>query len=166
MTQVNKIVFVARMGLGGASTDGWVYLGIGGREFLLDTDANDFQAGLERFVFGEESNVKNADRNDPRTGWPISLEECLRHPPYIRFQGNDREDDLGLRDAAVLVYTDDLNNAAAADVTPYYGENLDCRLGTRFGNIREMGGLNVQQPQLRRMVTQITESLNALADPV
>ena len=39
----------------GAGTDGDVYLGICGREFFVDTTANDFERGASReYIFGDE----------------------------------------------------------------------------------------------------------------
>jgi hypothetical protein len=71
---------------GGAGTDGSVYLGIGGREFHCDTSANDFERGSSRtYTFGEESNVRNGNRNDPRTP-QLTVEAVDRFSVYIRFE--------------------------------------------------------------------------------
>jgi hypothetical protein len=59
-----------------AGTDGRVYLGLGGREFRLDSTADDFEKGSWReYILGAvpadldlpppRAPVRNADRNDP-----------------------------------------------------------------------------------------------------
>ena len=75
-----------------AGTDGDVYIGIGGREFYVDSEAEDFGEGADRWYrFGEGSNVKFAARNDPAD--PQLLTEDLdRYPAYVRFSPKDRED--------------------------------------------------------------------------
>ncbi|MER7702340.1 hypothetical protein ABTX81_05510 [Kitasatospora sp. NPDC097605] len=71
-----------------AGTHGWVYLGIAGREFLLN--AADTSAGLERgdnwtFVLGEDSNVENPSRNDPRRP-QLDTDDLDRFPTYLRLE--------------------------------------------------------------------------------
>jgi len=70
----------------GAGTDGTVYLGIAGREFHCDSTANDFERGSSRtYTFGDGSNVRNGNRNDPRTP-QLTVEAVDRFPVYIRFE--------------------------------------------------------------------------------
>ena len=70
----------------GSSTEGRVYLGLGGREFCCDIDEHaDFAEGDETtYEFGEDSNVLHPERNDPRQGLPLSLEDVTRQPVYVR----------------------------------------------------------------------------------
>lgn len=69
-----------------ASTGSWVYLGIGGREFSLDTHGIDFCRGSDAFFrLGEESNVKYPDYNDPRYP-PLHTEDLPHFPAYLRLE--------------------------------------------------------------------------------
>ncbi|MGV9877914.1 hypothetical protein [Streptomyces sp. NPDC003006] len=82
----------------GAGTNGWVYLGIGGREFHLDTPADDFEPPTggrpttDTFVLGEGANVENAAGNDPRNP-QLRVADLDRHPVYIRFEPHVVDDD-------------------------------------------------------------------------
>lgn len=70
-----------------AETDGEVFLGICGREFNLDTAANDFQqADLDKgFILGEGSNVLFPELNDPRSP-QLDTNDLSAFPKYIRFE--------------------------------------------------------------------------------
>ena len=72
----------------GSSTAGRVYLGAGGREFCCDIEEHeDFEEGDETtYEFGEDANVRLPDRNDPRQGLPLALEDVTRQPVYIRLE--------------------------------------------------------------------------------
>jgi hypothetical protein len=73
---------------GNPGTDGNVYLGCGGREFLLDTSANNFQArSQDHFVLGQQANVNNAAFNDPQASMPLVLEDLGAFPAWLRFDG-------------------------------------------------------------------------------
>lgn len=93
----------------GAGTDGDVYLGIGGREFFIDSAVDDFEAGADRvYTFGAGSNVSQAFRNDPRSPYQLLTENLGRFPVYVRFvpgavQGPGREDDWNLESITVTV---------------------------------------------------------------
>lgn len=70
----------------GAGTDGDVYIGVAGREFNLDTTANDFERGSDRtYVLGVGANIKNASRNDPRNP-QLDTDDVDRFPVYLRFE--------------------------------------------------------------------------------
>jgi len=99
----------------GAGTDGRVYLGLGGREFRLDSTADDYEKHSWReYILGAAPNephlaptqirVKNADRNDPRQGLPLDSDDLNRTPAYLRFEPQGASDDWDLAFAAVLVY--------------------------------------------------------------
>ncbi|MER7538405.1 hypothetical protein ABTX77_26995 [Streptomyces sp. NPDC097704] len=86
-----------------AGTDGWVYLGIAGRELHVDTTNNDFEPGAEfTYVFGQDANVLDAERNDP-TAPRLNTDDLDRFPLYIRFEPKNGSDNWGLDEATVLV---------------------------------------------------------------
>ena len=75
----------------GAGTDGSVYLGIAGREFHCDSTANDFERGSSRtYTFGDGANVRNGNRNDPRTP-QLTREAVDRFPVYISIRARSGE---------------------------------------------------------------------------
>lgn len=89
----------------GAGTDGDVYLGICGREFHCDSEANDFERGsIRNYTFGDGSNVLNKDRNDPRKP-QLALEDVDLFPLYIRF------DEAGNSDWNLALATLSLNGS-------------------------------------------------------
>ena len=82
-----------------AGTNGDVYIGIGGREFNVDSEIDDFEpppappSPEEYYLyrFGEASTVKFAARNDPRDP-QLLTEELDRYPVYVRFAPQNRDD--------------------------------------------------------------------------
>lgn len=68
MPQITSIHLHIETGnLSGAGTDGDVYLGLGGREFSIDTTRDDFERGAGReYILGDGANINNAAVNDPR----------------------------------------------------------------------------------------------------
>ena len=80
---------------GGAGTDGNVYLGICGREFRCDTEADDFEQGSTReYIFGQMPgrfpNITSERYNHPSRP-PLLPEEVDLYPAYIRLsQGSSR----------------------------------------------------------------------------
>ena len=100
----------------GAGTDGNVYLGLGGREFRLDSTADDYERGSWReYILGAaplepnlpppQIRVRNQSRNDPRDGFPLDTVNLNRTPVYIRFEPEESDDNWNLSFAAALVYT-------------------------------------------------------------
>jgi hypothetical protein len=84
-------------------TDGDVYLGIGGREFHLDTMADDFEASSDRtYILGPDANVNNPLINDPRSP-QLDTDSLDRTPVYIRFAPEDRNDHWDLERVRVTV---------------------------------------------------------------
>jgi hypothetical protein len=87
----------------GAGTDGSLYLGVCGREFHLDTSADDLERGSNRqYVLGDNANIEDMGINDPRkqrlfTGHVDAL------PVYLRFVGEDSGDRWGLRRATMTL---------------------------------------------------------------
>ncbi len=69
----------------GAGTDGHVYLGLAGREYLCDTSSDDFENGKTgTYVFGDDANVQRPHDNDPRKP-PLQVGDVDLFPAYIRF---------------------------------------------------------------------------------
>jgi hypothetical protein len=76
-----------------AGTDGAVYLGIGGREFRLDTNLDDFERGSGfEFILGDGGNINYAADNDPRRGYVVDTADLDHFPVYIRFQPVNNND--------------------------------------------------------------------------
>jgi hypothetical protein len=100
----------------GAGTDGSVYLGLGGREFRLDSERDDYERGFWReYILGAgplepdlpppQIRVQNAARNDPRVGLTLDTIHLSRTPVYIRFEPEGSGDNWNLAFAAALVYS-------------------------------------------------------------
>jgi hypothetical protein len=82
--------FDVRIVTGSQGTNQPVYVGFCGREFLLDTAGNNFRPNKdESFTLGHEGNVLNADRNDPRSGQPLDLDDAEAFPTYLRLDGDN-----------------------------------------------------------------------------
>jgi hypothetical protein len=101
----------------GAGTDGNVYLGLGGREFRMDSTADDYERGSWReYIMGAgplepnlpppQIRVRNAEKNDPRVGYALDTVNLPRTPVYIRFEPEGSDDNWNLSFAAALVYSD------------------------------------------------------------
>ncbi|MFF3350400.1 hypothetical protein [Streptomyces sp. NPDC002779] len=86
----------------GAGTGGFVYAGVAGREFHVDSTRNDFEPGDNyAYIFGDSANVLDAARNDPRLP-RLETIDADRFPVYLRFEGNDNDDDWCLDRVRVL----------------------------------------------------------------
>lgn len=70
-----------------------VFLGLGGREFGLKTEATNFQSGQKDvFILGNESNILKSAINDP--GKPqLTTDDLLAFPVYIRKAGTLQGED-------------------------------------------------------------------------
>lgn len=108
MANISSIrVNVQTRSISGGGTDGDVYLGFAGREFYLDTSADDFEAGSTRsYVLGQGSNVLHGSSNDPRTP-QLQDSQVDRFPVYLRFVPRGREDNWSLQ-RAVVTYNERL----------------------------------------------------------
>jgi hypothetical protein len=126
----------------GAGTDGSVYLGLGGREFRMDSTKDDFERGSWReYIMGaapHEPNlpppqirVNNPDKNDPRQGFPLDSANLTRTPVYIRFEPENSDDNWNLKFAAALVYGE--GTFFVAYLVPQVFDNL--WLGTGSGKV-------------------------------
>ena len=102
----------------GAGTDGRVYLGIGGREFRLDSREDDYERGSWReYILGTapletlalsppQIRVRNWEDNDPTLRLPLDTNNLPRSPVYIRFEPLGSYDKWNLFFAATRVYAD------------------------------------------------------------
>jgi hypothetical protein len=126
-----------------AGTDGWVYLGLGGREFRLDSTADDYERGSWReYVLGRgpvepnlpppQIRVLNGQFNDPRVGFPLDTVNLPRNPVYIRFEPHGDSPNWNLRFVAILVYVGEGQFVVAYLPTRDF-DNL--WLGDRMGKI-------------------------------
>lgn len=96
----------------GASTDGDVYLGFGGREFSIDSTADDFDADPDpesdedrpkvQYTFGEGTNVRFPEFNDPRDPQVFS-ETAVQQPVYLRFAPKGRKDNWNVYGALLTI---------------------------------------------------------------
>ncbi len=131
MTAITSIhVTIQTSGASGAGTDGDVYLGFAGREFSLDTTADDFEAGSSRtYRLGDGANVQNAAVNDPRTP-QLAVENADRFPVWVRFAPQGREDNWILGRASVTV-----NGRLFPmwDTAEHLSQRTGIRLGTHSG---------------------------------
>ena len=94
----------------GAGTDGRVYLGLGGREFCMNSTADENERDSWReYVMGRgpvepnlpapQVRVLEGDQNDPRVGFPLDTAQLIRTPVYIRFEPVGSNANWNLRSA-------------------------------------------------------------------
>lgn len=105
MSAIRQIrVFVHTGVENGAGTDGDVFVGICGREFRIDTSGfDDFEAGHVRdYRLGEDANIANAGRNDPRSP-QLDSDNLDKFPVYIRFEPSGSGSDWNLSTVRVSV---------------------------------------------------------------
>jgi hypothetical protein len=142
MVQVTGILCQVLTGnVDGAGTDGNVYLGVGAREFCLDSTADDFERhSWHEYIMGlgpvepnlpsPQIRVRNGHRNDPRVGFPIDSVNLSKSPVYIRFEPAGASPDWNLHWVTVLVYAP---NFVVAYQPP---DNFDSLwLGDRYGKV-------------------------------
>jgi hypothetical protein len=103
MTTVSSLhVNIQTKDVSGADTDGDVYLGLAGREFSLDTSADDFEAGSARaYHLGDGPTFKM--RPSMTRACRRQVENADRFPVWIRFQPRSRGDNWVLSRATVTV---------------------------------------------------------------
>ncbi|MCO5176129.1 MAG: hypothetical protein M9890_04025 [Thermomicrobiales bacterium] len=100
----------------GAGTDGDIYLGIGGREFHLDSTADDFERNSWReYILGRaplepnlpppQIRVKDPDLNHPTKGYIVQSQFLDEFPVYVRFESNGDNDHWQIGFVAVIAYT-------------------------------------------------------------
>jgi hypothetical protein len=133
MANITSIQFALQTAdVSGAGTDGDVYLGFCGREFSVDTSADDFERDSSRtYTFGEGANVQHAAQNDPRLP-QLRIENIDRFPVYVRFGPQSRDDNWKLLRAEVSVHGQFFPRWDTGDVIPF-GEAGGIVLGTHAG---------------------------------
>lgn len=143
-----------------AGTDGRVYLGLGGREFRLDSSKDDYERGSWReYILGEgpiepnlpppQIRVEWPDFNDPRKGWELDSVNLMKSPVYVRFEPEGDSPNWNLRFAAALVYTGSFH---AAFTVPEAFDNL--WLGDPMGKIVHLTDSWVQERGADRLVLE------------
>ncbi|MEU8540801.1 hypothetical protein AB0C52_12590 [Streptomyces sp. NPDC048717] len=86
MANISQIVAVLKTAdVANADTQGRVYLGIAGREFLLAVAAGHQRGSSTRYVLGEGHNIDNTQYNDPRKP-QLDTDDLDRYSVYIRFE--------------------------------------------------------------------------------
>lgn len=126
-----------------AGTDGKVYLGLGGREFRLDSNADDYEQGSWReYVLGRgpkepdlpspQVRVEWAEFNDPRVGFAIDTLDILKSPAYLRLEPEGDSPNWNLKTVFALVYVGE-SDFSMYFTTPAGFDNL--WLGDPMGKI-------------------------------
>lgn len=139
MAKITRIeAHVRTADLSHAGTQGWVYLGIAGREFVLDAagTANGTRTGDNwTFVLGEDSNVENPAYNDPRRP-QLDTDDLDRYPTYLRFEPVGPDPAWCLERVVVNVnpdtdYPHTFDNPNLTD----FGEDRRLWLGQEYGKL-------------------------------
>jgi PLAT/LH2 domain-containing protein len=116
----------------GAGTDGSIYVGLAGREFHLDTSADDFERGSShKYVLGVGSDVVNPAVNDPRKQF-MQVEDVDAFPIYVRFEPNNDGDNWNLARADVS-FNDNL--FPRWETTTFVSSTEGIWLGQRSGTV-------------------------------
>jgi hypothetical protein len=115
-----------------AGTDTDVFLGIGGREFPIDSDRDDFERGDDRtYILGDKPNVlpENPEyigdtfygAGDPEEPYVVKTEKLNLFPVYIRVEPTDDSSSWQLDYVEVRVNpeTDNIIYSALEDVDEY-----------------------------------------------
>ena len=133
MPQIESIrVEVNTLDVNGAGTNGSLYLGVCGREFDLDTSANDLERGAaDQFILGNGANINNKPINDPRKQMLLT-EHVDALPVYLRFVGKDDDDKWGL-ERAVMILNDEL--LPMWDTASYISNVDGIWLGAKCGGV-------------------------------
>jgi hypothetical protein len=154
--------------ISGAGTDGDIFLGLCGREFVLDSTADDFERGSWReYILGEpnlpppELHVRNPEYNDPRSeGFPLDSANLDRSPVYIRFEPEGSDDNWNLATAVILVYT---GNFFKAYMPPLEFHNL--WLGQKMGKVLFLTHEFVEgEAALRERVRELADRISKLPE--
>jgi hypothetical protein len=122
-----------------AGTDGFVYLGIAGREFAL-TSAADVDAfepnSIRTYRLGASANIANAGDNDPRRPWQLDSRDIPCCPRYVRFEPAGGSPDWNVERVTIQVTTAEPGGGTA--------EITLARLGrTRHGSSHVWLGHNI-----------------------
>jgi hypothetical protein len=116
----------------GAGTDGSIYVGVCGREFHLDTSADDFEHGSSHeYVLGAGSDIVNPAVNDPRKQ-SLQTEDVESFPIYVRFEPNNSGDNWNLARAEMSLNNDFFPRWVTES---FISEAEGIWLGQRSGNV-------------------------------
>jgi hypothetical protein len=133
MAQIESIQININTGeASGGGTDGSIYLGVCGREFHLDTSADDFERGSSHeYVLGAGSDVTSPAVNDPRKQL-LQIEDVDSFPVYVRFEPNNSGDNWNLARADLS-----FNEAFFPrwETSGFVSEDDGIWLGQRSGNV-------------------------------
>lgn len=115
-----------------------MFLGIGGREFKINTCINDFGQNLSQDIVMGDINVNppalpviHPGGNDPRTGYVIDSSDISQSPIYIRFEPKSNEDSWHIDSLFVQAIGTEGYILSATPGTGF--DNL--WLGNKFGKI-------------------------------
>ncbi|MFD5181329.1 hypothetical protein ACFWMQ_01500 [Streptomyces sp. NPDC058372] len=124
----------------GAGTDALVYLGLGGREFLLDNHGeDDFRRGeVNVFRLGRGSTVTHPSTNDPAVP-RLTLDDLDRYPLYLRINAQVEEDDWLLENVWVTVRADGPDLRYGRYMLDGPGRGRSIWLGLRDGCVLHLG---------------------------
>jgi hypothetical protein len=115
-----------RITTGIEGTDATVYFGVCGREFNLDTSADDFNSGAtDIFLLRPGGNVINAEFNNPQKPQLVTG-NLLSFPMWIRYAAQP-DDDWDIQDVEVTV------NPGPLQLTFVSAVPLPLRLAKEFG---------------------------------
>lgn len=126
MAQIERIrVGILTASTSDAGTDGDVYLGLGGREFYLDTSRDDFERGRLTYLSLGDQGLASASTetklNDPRTLRPVATAHLGLFPAYLRYHPTGG-DDWKLNLAYIEVYA--RNDAGEFLLTDFYSTGI------------------------------------------
>jgi hypothetical protein len=112
MAHVGKITATIKTAnVNDASTNGRVYLGLGGREFRLNMPGNQFQKGqTNTFIIGDGGNIDNPHHGndlpmfggDTTNAPNVEYTDLELYPKYIRFEPQDEDDNWNMETANVI----------------------------------------------------------------
>jgi hypothetical protein len=121
-----------------AGTHGDVYLGIGGREFRIESGENDFEKGSVR-TYGViktdpgEIQINDQSNNDPEKNYLIIIGDLDKYPVYIRFEPENQNDHWTVQYVSVAVFSQLFVQKAYEALQPENDDQTFLTLGTSCG---------------------------------
>jgi hypothetical protein len=146
MTEI--ITLFTRIKTGNNGTNGDVFVGIGGREFCIDSGEpdpgyDDFEKNDDRtYICGEmpalvppdSTQIKGSSFNDPRSHFPLDTNNLDEYPVYLRFEQRHDEDLWRLQYVSVDVFTPGPTLSAKYEALDADDDEINLVLGPDFGN--------------------------------
>ncbi|MBU6997918.1 MAG: hypothetical protein HXS41_11765 [Theionarchaea archaeon] len=104
MANISRIdVRIATGNRSGAGTNGHIFIGACGREFVIDSSDDDFERGADRtYTLGAGGNVSHKEFNDPRNP-QLNTGHLTRFPVYLRFEPAGDHADWNLEQVDITV---------------------------------------------------------------